>query len=76
MVRLLSIYALLGTGLPAIGVDGDSSKARAKAASNQEVLGNGIDGEKYQTACPDYKHYAIVPQYVVMASAAHLSTEY
>ena len=28
--------------------------------SDQEVLGSGVDGEKYRTACPDYKHYSMV----------------
>ena len=35
-----------------------------RSGVNQDLLGSGIDGEKYRTACPDYKHYAIVPQYV------------
>lgn len=30
---------------------------------DQEALGSGIDGQRYRTACPDYKHYAIIPQY-------------
>ena len=35
-----------------------------KYGGNQEALGSGIDGERYKTACPDYKHYSVVPQYV------------
>jgi len=62
MVLLGLLYALLGTGLLANGISEDEYKARAKGGSNQEVLGYGIDGERYKTACPDYKHYAVVPQ--------------
>lgn len=35
-----------------------------KYGGNQEALGSGIDGERYKTACPDYKHYSVIPQYV------------
>ena len=35
-----------------------------KHGSDQEALGSFIDYERYKTACPDYKHYAEVPQYV------------
>lgn len=67
------LYALLGAGLLASTATGDESKARGKAGNNQEVLGHGIDGERYKTACPDYKHYAVVPQYVPIASVTQFS---
>lgn len=63
MVNLALAYALLGTTLLVHGITEDEFKARGKAG-NQEALGSGIDGERYKTACPDYKHYATVPQYV------------
>ena len=62
LVRLL--YALLGLAVLVHGATEKEIKARGKASENQEVLGYGIDGERYRTACPDYKHYATTPQYV------------
>lgn len=35
-----------------------------KYGGNQEAFGSGMDGERYKAACPDYKHYSVVPQYV------------
>ena len=70
MILLLSVLALLSASLLVDGVNGQSRnelKARGKAGGNQEALGSGIDGERYKTACPDYKHYAVVPQYVSFA---------
>ena len=62
MLCLVLLYALLEIGFfPSPTVENEL-KARGKAGGNQEVLGHGIDGERYQTACPDYKHYAIMPQ--------------
>ena len=72
MVLPVLLYALLGSGLLARCITEDEFKARGKAGNNQEVLGYGIDGQRYQTACPDYKHYSIVPQYVSMPSITHL----
>ena len=46
------------------GLTEEQFRGQGKSGINQELLGSGIDGEKYRTACPDYKHYAIVPQYV------------
>lgn len=46
------------------GISGDQFKGQGKAGANQELLGSGIDTERYKTACPDYKHYAVVPQSV------------
>lgn len=36
------------------------TKAGAKR-SEQEVLGSGLNGDRYRLACPDYKHYAMTP---------------
>lgn len=47
-----------------IGTSEKELNGRAEPGSIQEALGYGIDGERYKTACPDYKHYAVVPQYV------------
>ena len=54
---LLSSNALLD------GVDGAIDNVRAQEAK-QEALGFGVDGESYRTACPDYRHYSFIPQYV------------
>lgn len=64
MVYNILAFLLLGTASVLNGANG-ASEDRGKAGS-QEALGSGIDGERYRTACPDYKHYAIVPQYVHM----------
>ncbi|KAL8764974.1 MAG: hypothetical protein Q9194_006745 [Teloschistes cf. exilis] len=39
-----------------------SSHAKGLFAE-QDVLDNGIDPERYKAACPDYRHYAMMPQY-------------
>ena len=62
MILLVLTYALLGSSILGNGFAG--SLEDAKHGSNQEALGSGIDGERYKTACPDYKHYSVVPQYV------------
>ena len=46
------------------GVDGasDGLKAWGKQAGKQEVLGTGVGYRKTKSACPDYRHYAIIHQ--------------
>ena len=75
MVLRVLLYALIGNVLLASCKTDDESKVRGKRGSNQEVLGYGIDGEKYKTACPDYKHYAVVPQYVLMPCVVRSARE-
>lgn len=62
MIPIALTYALLGSGFLGSGFAG--ALEDAKHGSNQEALGSGIDGERYKTACPDYKHYSVVPQCV------------
>jgi len=64
MLVLALAYALLGSSSLVNSLAEEDIKPRAKVGNNQEALGSGIDGERYRTACPDYKHYAVVPQYV------------
>ena len=71
MVLLALACAFLGTGYLVNTVTGNDSRAQGRAGSNQEVLGYGIDGERYKTACPDYRHYAVVPQYIFNLSTIH-----
>ena len=61
MILLVVVYALLGGTLVVNGLE-EEIRPRANARNNQEILGSGIDGAKYKTACPDYKHYAAAPQ--------------
>ncbi|KAL2058279.1 hypothetical protein ABVK25_001005 [Lepraria finkii] len=61
MVVLALVYALLGSSFFVNGISADDHKYHKRAGHDQEALGYGIDGEKYRTACPDYKHYAVVP---------------
>ena len=63
MIYLTLVCLLLGSNL-INGVFAVDAKARGKGGVDQEALGSGIDGERYRTACPDYKHYAVTPQYV------------
>lgn len=32
----------------------------------QDMLGWGADPNKYKAACPDYRQYSMVPQYVLL----------
>lgn len=61
MILSLLTHALLGSSFFWNGFVG--ALEDTKHGSNQEALGFGIDGERYKTACPDYKHYSVVPQY-------------
>ena len=55
-------YALLGSSFLGHGFVG--ALEDWKHGGHQEALGSGIDGARYKTACPDYKHYSVIPQYV------------
>ena len=68
MICLALLCLLVGSNLLINGVFAVDAKARGKGGVDQEALGSGIDGERYRTACPDYKHYAVIPQYVPMPS--------
>lgn len=63
MILLVVTYALLGISFLRNGFAGALEGAK-HGSNNQEALGSGIDGDKYKTACPDYKHYSVIPQYV------------
>lgn len=62
MILSALTHALLGSSF--LGNGFAEALEDGKLGSNQEALGSGIDGERYKTACPDYKHYCVVPQYV------------
>lgn len=62
MILSALIHTLLGNSFLGNGFVG--ALEDGKYGGNQEALGSGIDGERYKTACPDYKHYSVVPQYV------------
>ena len=64
MICLALVCLWLGSNLLLNGVIAVDAKARGRGGVDQEALGSGIDGERYRTACPDYKHYAVIPQYV------------
>ena len=68
MICLALVCLLFGSNVLINGVFAVDAKARGKGSGDQEALGSGIDGERYKTACPDYKHYAVIPQYVRMLS--------
>ena len=60
---ILSVMALVPLFLGFSSASGDH-KPMGKQALEQNILGSGIDPEKYKPACPDYLHYSVVPQYV------------
>lgn len=65
MILLAALTILLGLNIILYGVDGTSgekSKPGIFEAGNQEALGSGIDSRRYKQACPDYRHYAVIPQ--------------
>ncbi len=68
MICLALVCLLVGSNLLIHGVFAVDAKGRGKGGVDQEALGSGIDDERYRTACPDYKHYAVIPQYVRMLS--------
>ena len=68
MICLALVCLLVGSNFLINGVFAVDAKARGKGGIDQEALGSGIDGERYRTACPDYKRYAVIPQYVRMLS--------
>ena len=55
-------YVLLGTAIlsGAIVQAIENGYHAGIKRAEQEVLGSGVDGERYRTACPDYKHYSMV----------------
>ena len=57
LTSVLLVSSSLGNGFVVALEDG-------KHGGIQEALGSGMDGERYKTACPDYKHYSVIPQYV------------
>lgn len=60
---------IFGANSILIGVDG--ALGDGKHSKLQEPLGLGIDPARYKPACPDYRHYAVIPQWVLV-----LSTEF
>lgn len=61
-------YALLGSTFLGNGVFGVLEDG--KHGSKQEALGSGMNEEKYKAACPDYKHYSVIPQYALLPAYA------
>lgn len=52
-------------GLILYGVDGASGEKTQPGiheAGDQETDRSGIDLRRYKLACPDYRHYAVIPQ--------------
>lgn len=62
MILLAASAFLFGLNFILYGVDGASeekTKPGTHEASNQEY---GVDQRRYKPACPDYRHYAVIPQ--------------
>lgn len=74
MVRLAAVGSCLNLALIIVTSNGASAITDAGAYSalgepsgHQNVLLSESDREKYNTACPDYRHYSAFPQYVCLA---------
>lgn len=64
-------YLLLGVHLVLNSVEGaQESKARHEPRDDavEEPIGPWIHPQRYMIACPDYRHYALIPQYVLAPS--------
>lgn len=60
----ISIVLIFGTCLSVLGFAQVVDKQHGRILGEQDILGSQIDPERYRAACPDYKHYAVTPQYV------------
>ena len=64
IIMIISIF-LFGLNFISHGVDGASGEKTRPGpfeAGNQEALGYEMDSRRYKLACPDYRHYAVIPQ--------------
>ena len=65
MILLAASVFIFGLNFVSSGVDaasGEKIKPGAHEAGNQEALGSEVDLRRYKLACPDYRHYAVIPQ--------------
>lgn len=63
MILLAASIFLLGLILYGVnGASGEKFQPGIHEAGNQGALGSGIDLRRYKLACPDYRHYAVIPQ--------------
>lgn len=65
MILLAASVFIFGLNLVSSGVDGaagEKIKPATHEATNHEALGSEIDLRRYKLACPDYRHYAVIPQ--------------
>lgn len=68
---LVAQRLLLGVHLVVSSVKGAyETKARhdVRNVVVEEPIGPWIDPQRYKIACPDYRHYALIPQYVTALS--------
>lgn len=62
MFSIAITFVIFGARFILVGVDG--ALGDGKQINPQEPLGFGIDPVRYKTVCPDYRHYAVIPQWV------------
>lgn len=73
---LVAQYLLLAFHLVLNIVEGAyETKARhePRNVAVEEPIGPWIDPQRYKIACPDYRHYALIPQYVPAPSYPDIS---
>lgn len=65
MILLAASIFLFGLSSVLFGVDGatgEKIKSGIHEAGDQEALRSVMDQRRYKLACPDYRHYAVIPQ--------------
>jgi len=62
VLLFIPIMMLLALAFLLLGTTPILENVSAAKNNDQEVLGSGVDGERYKMACPDYKHYSTIYQ--------------
>lgn len=64
---LVAQHLLLGVHLVVSSVEGaykTNVRYEVRDVAVEEPIGPWIDPQRYKIACPDYRHYSLIPQYV------------
>ena len=64
---------LLCVGCLLLGVNGVPPDHAGQQMDSQGALGMDIEPESYREACPDYRHYAVHPQYATNTLLSSIS---
>ena len=64
IIMFLSVISLWILEILFISTGVNGALGDWKHNNEQEALGFDYDPVRYKAACPDYRHYAVIPQYV------------